>query len=442
MLSLPLMVRCMLLVVAAMCGEDDSESVWDELGGPAQAKWPDPLAQLTWRDSVRPALAEARRDGRPLFVTFRCLPCKQCADFDQNVLEGGPELTPLLRQFITVRLTDASDLDMNIFPAQGFQDFDLSWWGYLLSPQGQVYGVFGGRDHISDKTRISVRALVNTLARVLNHHYDSRRTRWNLDGKQADLAAAPQLPDTLPGYASWLKRRPQFEEQNCLHCHQVAEVLRQPQLDRDTFDIVKDLGIWPLPENVGLVLNRDHGLRVEKVQDDGPAARAGIRPGDHLLGAGGRRLFGQADFRGVLHRQADPGGTIDIHWLRDGQRKSATLHLRPGWRKTNLNWRTSVAQGNIGAGPGFAWAHRGPREGITPGKMSMRPWFGPHPERSIAYRAGLRRRHIITAVEGHSTDLYGRAFMIWFRLQHKAGDQVTLTILDGANQRQLTYTLE
>ncbi len=71
-------------------------------------------------------MQEAADTGRPLFITFRCLPCKQCADFDASVLDGSPSLTPLLRQFITVRLTDAAQLDLSIFPAEGYQDFDLS----------------------------------------------------------------------------------------------------------------------------------------------------------------------------------------------------------------------------------------------------------------------------------------------------------------------------
>ena len=63
-----------------------------------------------------------------------------------------------------------------------------------------------------------------------------------------------------------------------------------------------------------------------------PAARAGLRVGDELLAAGERRLFGQADFRGVLHRKADPGGEIPVRWLRDGALVSGKLALEPGWR--------------------------------------------------------------------------------------------------------------
>ena len=137
---------------------------WKEIIGSPQGQRPAPATfAVTWRTNLVQALDEARELNRPLFVTFRCLPCKQCAAFDKEVLEGGLELDPILRQFITVRLTDAAAIDLRIFPVEGFVDLDLSWWGWFLSPEGRVYGVFGGRDHISDATRISKPALIASL---------------------------------------------------------------------------------------------------------------------------------------------------------------------------------------------------------------------------------------------------------------------------------------
>src|SRR5262245_21534220 len=160
---------------------------WKDILGPPQGKLPAAASYtVTWRTNLPEAMAEARAQNRPLFVTFRCLPCKQCSAFDKEVLEGGPDLDPLLTQFITVRLTDASAIDLRIFPVEGFADLDMSWWGWFLSPEGRVYGIFGGRDHVSDATRISKPALIASLLRVLAHHYDPRRTEWNVDGPAPD----------------------------------------------------------------------------------------------------------------------------------------------------------------------------------------------------------------------------------------------------------------
>jgi len=423
-----------LLVVAWRPAAD--EPPWEEVFA-AKGVAPQPLEQLTWRTDLAAALAEAEKSARPLFVTLRCLPCKQCADFDAAVLEGGSELTPLLRQFVTVRLTDAAGLDLTLLPGEGFQDFDMSWWGYLLSHDRRLYAVFGGRDDVSDTTRISVPALMSTLQRVLRHHYDPRRAAWDVD--RAPAPREPRLPASLPGYASWTKQRPN-EGAECLHCHQVAEILRQPAVDGKTFDKQRDFDVWPLPENVGLELERDDGLRVRAVRPGSPAARAGLHAGDVLGAAEGQRLFGQADFRGVLHRGPRDAGSVRVHFERASAVHAASLELAPGWRKTVLDWRMSVSQGNVGAYPGF-WPLPGPRAGK--GTLSIKVWYGPDPDvpDRPAYAAGLRQGDEIVAVGGEQPDLVGRAFLVWFRLRHDPGDEVVFEVRSGRGTREVRYRL-
>lgn len=414
-----------------------SDPPWAEIlrASPA-AGGPPPLDAVVWRDDLEEALAEARRDDRPLFVTLRCLPCKQCADFDRDVLEGGPRLDPLLRRFVTVRLTDAAAIDLDLLPAPTHQDLDLSWWGYVLSPEGALYAVFGGRDEVSDSTRVSVEALARVLERVLAHHRDPRRASWGVDGPPTRRSG--RSPRDLPGYASWDRRAPGEERSSCLHCHQVAEILRQPAIDAGTFDPARDLDPWPLPENVGLVLDRDDGLRVREVLAGTAAARAGLRAGDVLGAVEGRRVFGQTDVRAALHAGPRGAGSIDVVWSRGDEVLHGALDVEAGWRRTVLDWRMSVSQGNIGVGPGF-WPNRGPRAGQ--GAMSVRPWMGPQP-RGAAFDAGLRPGDEVVSVDGVSPDLYGRAFLVWFRTRKSPGDDVVVGVRDGDGVREVRYRLE
>jgi hypothetical protein len=432
------------LLLLALLANCVTAADWTQILGPSQGQPAGSFDKVVWRPDLASALAEARQTNRPLFVTLRCLPCKQCSAFDKDVLEGGPDLDPLLRQFVTVRLTSAKDIDLRLLPVQGYQDLDLSWWGYFLSPQGKIYGIFGGRDEVSDETRISKPALINTLKRVLAYHNDPRRTQWNLDGPAPNLASAPSTPTQLPGYAAWSKGRQldrQTREAGCIHCHQVAEILRQPAIDANTFDKHKDFDIWPLPENVGIKLDRDDGLRVVDILPSSPAATAGIAKGDELAAAGGRKLFGQADFRGVLQRGPQGAGTIEIHWLRDGRPMSGELRVADGWRKTELGWRMSVSQGNVGADMGF-WplpasdADRN-KINVPKGNLLVRAYapFG------TAKSAGLTPQMWVTAIDGQHPDLAGRGLLVWFRLRHEKGDPVALTVLapDGKEQI-LKYT--
>ena len=426
---------------------DGVTAPWTEILGPPQGKLPAAASfTVTWRTNLAQAMTEAREQNRPLFVTFRCLPCKQCADFDKAVLEGGPELDPLLTQFVTVRLTDAAEIDLRIFPVEGYADLDLSWWGWFLSPEGRVYGVFGGRDHVSDATRISKSALIGSLLRVLTHHYDPRRPRWDIDGSAPDLSGVPKSPRQLPGYKGWLRGSHEGgQKQACIHCHQVNDILREPAVAAKTFDKQRDFDVWPLPENVGVTLDRDDGLRITSVAAESAADKAGLKPGDVLGAAGGRRLFSQADFRGVLHRGPRRAGEIEVWWRRGAEVTSAKLAVSDGWRKTILDWRMSVSQGIVGGDPGFfplaVKTQRREQFNIAADKIAVEPFMGPKPN-GAAYDAGVRQSQVVTAVNGETSNMAGRAFLVWFIQRFDPGDHVTLTVMDGPDKRHnVTYQL-
>src|ERR1044072_5417888 len=143
------------IALLSLCVISSRAVDWREVLGQPQGEVPFRLREVVWRHDLMTALKEAQSESKPLFVTMRCLPCKQCSAFDKEVLEGGPKLDPLLSQFVTVRITNAAEIDLRMFPVEGFQDLDLSWWGWFLSPEGKIYGVFGGRDGGLDATRSS-----------------------------------------------------------------------------------------------------------------------------------------------------------------------------------------------------------------------------------------------------------------------------------------------
>ncbi len=425
----------------AQAADTEAEQLWRSILGSRPAAIPadpNPAGEVRWRDNFDLALAEAQGSGQPLLVTWRCLPCKQCAEFDKEILDGSDSLNPLLRRFVTVRLTDASQLDERFFPYRTHQDLDLSWWAYCLSPDGDLYAVFGGKDHVSENTRISEAAFENTLRRVLAHHADPRRSSWDIDYPMGASSLVEHGPRDSKGYALLLKKRPELEKPHgeygsCLHCHQVGDMLTMESLEDGSFTVESFMGRWPLPENVGLLLDRDDGLLVKAVEQGSPAAKAGLRVGDRLGMAEGTRLFGQADFRGVLHRAAQGNDAIAIAWRRGDEVAFGSLEVRSGWRETNNAWRKTVYDGVYGPGMGF-FPLNGPQAGKGQG-LSIKPWMGPNPSERPVFATGLRPNMESVAIDEMDDDLATRELITWFRLKYQPGDEVRYRTRDGQTYR-------
>jgi serine protease Do len=74
-------------------------------------------------------------------------------------------------------------------------------------------------------------------------------------------------------------------------------------------------------------LDRDSGVLVTSVEEDGPAARAGIQAGDVVLELDGHRVRDGSDLRETAFR-LPPDATVAITVSREG--KSLELHLKTG----------------------------------------------------------------------------------------------------------------
>ena len=127
-LTLPHLILAWLVLATDGAGRAGEQPPWEQVLGPPQGTWAEPQDSVEWRSDLAAAVVEAAASGRPLFVTLRCLPCKQCAGFDQAVLEGGPLLDPLLRRFITVRIIDAALADLRILPMATHQEPARNHW--------------------------------------------------------------------------------------------------------------------------------------------------------------------------------------------------------------------------------------------------------------------------------------------------------------------------
>jgi S1-C subfamily serine protease len=95
----------------------------------------------------------------------------------------------------------------------------------------------------------------------------------------------------------------------------IAALMRDGKVRRAYLGIVSAPA--PLPEKLRERFGRPSGLRVAEVVPNGPAARAGLRPGDLLLTAGGRPVTRAQDLQKLMFSEAI-GRPLAITVMRNG----------------------------------------------------------------------------------------------------------------------------
>jgi Do/DeqQ family serine protease len=147
-----------------------------------------------------------------------------------------------------------------------------------------------------------------------------------------------------------------------------------------------------------LGLRRPAGVLVNQLHERGPAARAGLQPGDVILAVGGVEVF---DERGLNFRLAlgTPGESTEVEVWRRGERERLALPLElPPYQPPPEVTRLDGAHGLAGAtvanlSPGFNRELE--MDPLRRGVVVLRVERG-----SAAARLGLRRGDVISGVAG------------------------------------------
>jgi predicted metalloprotease with PDZ domain len=302
-------------------------------------------------------------------------------------------------------------------------DYDLTFVVFFLSPEGQVYGRYGGRDARGPEERLSLDGLRYTMSSVLKMHL--RKTK----------AFAPQergAPRSIQQLARGM-------HVHCFHCHQVKEFLNA-RLQR-TGKWRRELAWrYPLPENVGLVLELDRGNVVKQAVPHSPAARAGLQRGDTLRRLNGVPVHSQADVQFGLD-QAPAKGLIAFTYERAGKRRTGTVRLPDGWRKSDISWRASMR--DLAPYLPVSGIDLTPAEkkglGLSREHLAFRPRY---PLNSRARAAGLREGDIILGIDDKKVQwMDADDFLDFVHREYLAGDRIKLTVLRKGRRLQLAITL-
>ena len=349
-----------------------------------------------------------------------------CKGLDAQVVRpDDTELAQLLDKFVLVRITNFKPVDMNRFKF----DYDLTFAVLMMDADGRTYSRFGTQDYKSLSDRMSIAGLKRAMRDVLAQHSGGTRER----------SAKPNLQPTftlmsIPAYA-----RSKQAGQECAHCH-FANNFRFRQLQTEGKFRKDMLFQYPLPDNVGVILDVDANNVVKRVLPDSPAWRAGVQAGDVIAGANGAEVFTSADLQFALDPILDPG-QVALNVLRDGKAQPPlTLRLPAGWRRTDISWRAS--QGSVSPSVGI-WGEplnteQRHQRGLQDENLALKVTFlfpGPVWAKS---RGGLSMGDVITGVNGAVLpSMTARQFHAYFRTHFSVGDSVTLNVLRGEQKLDL-----
>ena len=388
-------------------------------------------------NDIRQAREAARQQNKPLFVTFRCVPCKDCAAFDADVANGNERVRDMARdKFISVRQVEMKGVDLSQFQF----DYDLNWAGMFINADGVVYARYGTQSAEGSDAYNSIEGLLTTMQRVLELHDGYPGNRADLKDKRgADKPVASALE--LPGLRNPEKYAKQTERSNCIHCHNIHDAEHQQALNAGTYSR-EMLWKYPLPDNIGLKIDRKDGVTINEVITGSAADDAGITSKESVVRMNGQRITSIADMQWVLHHQPNTPVSVEIETSRSGSHK---VNLKQGWKKSDFSWRGSMWN----TPPRFqVWTpvvNEESRnklnlpEGVTALEVRWINRGGAGGEQAFA--DGLREKDIIVALEGKPLRMNTKQFNAYLKLNYKVGDQLPLTILRNEQQHEIKIRL-
>ena len=313
-------------------------------------------------------------------------------------------------------------VNLNVFKF----DYDVTWYGFFLSADEHIYGRFGGRDATSADTYLTLPALKKAMRAALEQHRSSPPLVKEGQGESKR---------TVEDYAAIKRLKPNA----CIHCHQVYDFQRDEMRTQGTWKL--DLAwVYPLPENIGVVVKAEDGTTIRAVSPKSPADVAGIQPGDRLRKINDARVNSFADVSHALHA-AGPAKTMNVSVARGEKEVKATLQLPEGWRKTDISWRESMwgLEPNASVYGKDLTTKEKKRLGLPENSLAFSQGNFVPP---AAAKAGIRAGDIIFGLDNKNTaGMTMLQFNVFIRLNYKVGDRVTYHVVRNGQRLEIPIVL-
>lgn len=320
-------------------------------------------------------------------------------------------------------------------------DYDTTWAAFFTDSKLRIYSRYGGRDEHEPESRLSKASLLQTMREVLNAHRSSRAAAAG-GAEAVPPAASLWHPEpkssTTPLDIPLLKK----SHQGCVHCHQVREysLLQAYHDNRFRREL---LFTFPLPEPLGIEIDRVHGHRVLRVRDGSLAADAKLSAGDVVIRCADVPIRSELDLRWALHRLSPNSDRVMLLVERQSGSPTArtaeiSLPLPSGWRHSELGWRKSSR--SVPSDWGFRAAALAkferreaglPESGLAIRVLSVKP-------RGLAQALGLQKGDVITALADDTRERTLERLRSDLLRRFAPGDEVRMTVRRGEQTLELS----
>lgn len=295
---------------------------------------------------------------------------------------------------------------------------------FFLNADEKIYARYGGRCEDGPDERQSLAGLRYTMESVLAEHE----------------SGSPRFAPTQPGEPIHIRELAAGRRLGgCIHCHQAKEVMYSRIRQQGDWSI--DLAFrYPLPDNIGLLMEVDRGNIVEEVVAESPAAELGIAAGDLIESLNGVPIHSQGDAQYALDR-APKSGQIAVSWRRGDDVNEGPLDLPEDWRRTNIRWRPSLQY--------LIPSARMYGENLTPEEKEIlglsRDQLAFRQQEFVAEQArdaGIRPGDIVLGINDIKLEMRVYDFLKWFRGRYVVGETVTVNLVRDGERLNLPMELQ
>jgi hypothetical protein len=430
-------ITCLLTAAATAQAQDREAKVRDDR---AQLK----DSEVWIYNDLAEGFKEAKRTGKPLFVTLRCIPCEACSRFDKKLLDRQNEVKDLLDKFVCVRVVQGNNLDLSLFQF----DYDQSFHAFFLNADKTVYGRFGTRSARQEEEDMTMTGLRKAMLGALELHAHYPANREKLAGKQPK-AAQYRVPEELPPLAGKYTDKLNYEGAvvaSCIHCHQIIDSQRELSRERDKAMPEQLLFPYPLPDVLGLRMNPDEPATIAKVAPQSIAEKSGLKAQDQIIALVGQPLLSTADLQWVLHH-TPAQAQLTANVRRGDKSLDVTIDLPRDWRShSDISFRASSWELRRMASGGLLLADLGDEQrkerNLPHDSLALFvKHVGEYGAHAVAKQAGFQKGDVIVAVNGKRDRLSESQFLA-HTLAVRPGTRITATVLRDGKERDLKLLMQ